>query len=74
MNLLFFYSVYFLFFKADSSHWLHRDIRSLFLKSTPDNPIFGHTVERIWTILFKCSKPDLYDRCQRRECACYDKS
>ncbi|CAF0955628.1 unnamed protein product [Adineta ricciae] len=59
---------------ANNSHWLHRDIRSLFFKSTPDNPIFGHTVERSWTILFKCYQPDLYERCQRRECACFDES
>ncbi|CAF4254460.1 unnamed protein product, partial [Rotaria sp. Silwood2] len=59
---------------ANSSHWLHRDLRSFFFKSTPDNPIFGHTVERIWTILFKCYKPDLYDRCTRRQCACFDES
>ncbi|CAF1103445.1 unnamed protein product [Rotaria magnacalcarata] len=59
---------------ANSSHWLHRDLRSIFYKSTPDNPIFGHTVERIWTILFKCFKTDLYDRCKRRECACFDES
>ncbi|CAF0894281.1 unnamed protein product [Adineta steineri] len=59
---------------ANSSHWLHRDLRSLFFKSTPDNPIFGHTVERTWTVLFKCSKPDLHDRCERRECACFDES
>ncbi|CAF1070646.1 unnamed protein product [Rotaria sp. Silwood1] len=59
---------------ANSSHWLHRDLRSLFFKSTPDNPIFGHTVERLWTILFKCYKSDLYDRCRRRQCACFDES
>ncbi|CAF1093126.1 unnamed protein product [Rotaria sordida] len=59
---------------ANSSHWLHRDLRSLIFKSTPDNPIFGHVVERIWTILFKCFKSDLHDRCRRRECACFDES
>ncbi len=65
------YNIHYL--QADQTHWIHNDSRSEnFVKSTPQNPKFGHVVERIWTTLFNCTKPDLIDRCLRNECACFD--
>ncbi len=45
---------------APEGHWIHREQEPAALKealkgSSPDNPLFGHTVERIWPTLFKCS-------------------
>ena len=60
-------------FQANQTHWLHDDPRAMhFVQSTPDNPNFGHLVERLWTTLFRCTQPDLLQRCERRECACFD--
>ena len=60
-------------FQANQTHWLHNDPRSMrFVHSTVDNPNFGHIVERLWTTLFNCAKTDLLERCERRECACFD--
>ncbi len=45
---------------APEGHWIHREKEPAGLKkalgeSMPDNPLFGHTVERIWPTLFDCS-------------------
>ena len=77
VDTFYFYEFYLLLLyliKTNSLHWLHCDLRSLIFKSTPDNLVFGHAVERIWTILFNCFKPDLYDRCRKKECACFDEA
>ncbi len=59
--------------QANQTHWIHSDRRTpKFVKSTPENPMFGHVVERIWTALFNCTTPDLRERCLRNECACFD--
>ncbi|CAF0916426.1 unnamed protein product [Adineta ricciae] len=57
---------------ADSTHWIHTDRRSPVSKSIPSNPFFGHIVERLWTVLFNCSKSDLINKCNRDVCACFD--
>lgn len=61
-------------FQMNETHWLHDDPRSVHFvqKSTPEDPNFGHLLERFWTMLFRCTTPDLVDRCNRRECACFD--
>ena len=45
---------------APEGHWIHQQQEPAALKkalgeSLPDNPFFGHTVERIWPTLFNCS-------------------
>ena len=44
---------------APADHWIHQeqepaDIKKALGGSRPDNPLFGHTVERIWPMLFDC--------------------
>ena len=46
---------------APEGHWIHQeqepaDLKQALGESLPDNPLFGHTVERIWPTLFNCSK------------------
>lgn len=45
---------------APEGHWIHQEQEPAGLKKTlgeslPDNPLFGHTVERLWPTLFNCS-------------------
>lgn len=45
---------------APEGHWIHQEEEPAGLKeamgeSVPENPLFGHTVERIWPTLFNCS-------------------
>ena len=45
---------------APKGHWIHQEqeptaLREALGESVPDNPLFGHTVERIWPTLFNCS-------------------
>lgn len=46
---------------APEGHWIHEEKEPAGLKenmggeSVPENPLFGHTVERIWPTLFNCS-------------------
>ena len=47
---------------APQEHWLHKEEEPVFIReqympegSTPDNPLFGHTVERSWSMIFECS-------------------
>lgn len=45
---------------APEGHWIHQEQEPASLlrrlgDSQPDNPLFGHTVERIWPMLFNCS-------------------
>ena len=50
---------------APAGHWIHAETQPDFIKagympggSVPDNPLFGHTVERSWSMIFSCSYPD----------------
>jgi hypothetical protein len=56
--------------KANSTHWIHQDKKTF--RSTPEDPIFGHVVERFWTVLFNCSNPKLAAQCRQKKCACFD--
>lgn len=70
--------------ESDMEHWIHSDSRSSKFKlDQPDNPVFGHTLERSWMIMFKCANPILATTCpkldQRRgagdaddSCQCLD--
>lgn len=47
---------------ASEDHWLHSEPEPKWFekekgKSTPDNPKFGHTLERLWHVIFNCSNP-----------------
>lgn len=47
---------------APEDHWLHTEPEPEWFekekgKSTPDNPKFGHTLERLWHVIFNCSDP-----------------
>lgn len=70
--------------ESDSDHWIHEDSRMDRFNDKPDNPYFGHTLERSWMILFQCADPRLSITCPkldtRREpgdtdekCQCIDK-
>lgn len=56
---------------APERHWIHRQkepstLRKTFGKSLPENPLFGHTVERIWPTLFNCSNEPEMQGCMGR--------
>ena len=47
---------------APEDHWLHSEPEPKWFekdkgKSTPDDPKFGHTLERLWHVIFNCSNP-----------------
>ena len=47
---------------APEDHWLHSEPEPNWFdkdkgKSTPDDPKFGHTLERLWHVIFNCSNP-----------------
>ena len=47
---------------APQDHWLHTEPEPKWFekekgKSTSDNPKFGHTLERLWHVIFNCSDP-----------------
>ena len=47
---------------APQDHWLHTEPEPKWFekdkgKSTPDDPKFGHTLERLWHVIFNCSDP-----------------
>ena len=53
---------------APLGHWIHNEKQPDFIKdaymhgsSTPSNPLFGHTIERSWGIVFKCSFREDYE-------------
>ena len=52
---------------APEDHWIHAEPKPQWFekekgKSTPSNPKFGHTLERLWHILFNCTDPaDMID-------------
>lgn len=53
---------------APEDHWIHREQQPAEIKknmgeSAPDNPLFGHTVERIWPTLFNCSNEPEMEGC-----------
>ena len=50
---------------APADHWVHDETQPDFIKqgympggSTPSNPLFGHTLERSWPMIFSCSFPE----------------
>ncbi|KAG8527412.1 uncharacterized protein KY384_007564 [Bacidia gigantensis] len=50
---------------APKDHWIHEETQPDFIKeeymegeSTPDNPLFGHTLERSWNMIFNCAFPN----------------
>ena len=66
---------------APKEHWVHDEQQPDFIKeqymhgnSTPDNPLFGHTLERSWSMIFECSFPDSVGEaaCNREKCHCLD--
>lgn len=70
--------------ESDKDHWIHEDSKMDRFNDRPDNPYFGHTLERSWMILFQCSDPGLSSSCPvlntRRQpgdtdetCQCIDK-
>ena len=47
---------------APEHHWLHSEPEPKWFekdkgKSIPDDPKFGHTLERLWHVIFNCSNP-----------------
>ena len=38
---------------APQSHWIHKMHNDAYFKS-PENPMFGHVVERAWSLAFTC--------------------
>ena len=53
---------------APEGHWIHEQeepaaLKEALGKSMPDNPLFGHTVERIWPTLFNCSNEPEMEGC-----------
>ena len=61
----------------DMSHFVHDDNpEDVTSTQTPDDPLFGHTLERAWMIIFGCNDLRLHHECDRfysgTRCACYD--
>ena len=57
---------------ADADHWIHRETPMRFFanrfgKSTPSNPLFGHTLERLWHVIFNCADINNVEGCDVRE-------
>ena len=53
---------------APADHWIHQEqepagIKASLGESRPDNPLFGHTIERIWPTLFNCSNEPEMEGC-----------
>jgi hypothetical protein len=45
------------------------------LKNTPTDPLFGHVIERSWSIIFNCTDVALAKTCAtgyNGMCQCYD--
>ena len=74
---------------APKEHWLHRQAEPAWVlerhmkasagKSTPENPLFAHTLERSWSMLFNCALGVSLARnegregvCNKAECWCRD--
>jgi hypothetical protein len=49
--------------ESDEEHWIHADSKADSFVDKPDNPFFGHTLERSWMTLFHCSDPKLAVTC-----------
>lgn len=49
--------------ESDEDHWIHADSKADSFVDKPDNPFFGHTLERSWMTLFHCSDPKLAVTC-----------
>ena len=53
---------------APEDHWVHAEELPRWFeekkgKSVPDNPKFGHTLERLWHTLFACDTADVVEDC-----------
>ena len=56
---------------APQDHWIHSEPKPKWFekekgKSTPSNPKFGHTLERLWHTIFDCSEPADMTDCDLR--------
>lgn len=67
---------------APEEHWLHEYHDANEFKK-PDNPLFGHALERAWTLVFNCYEVwrignclrcdnDGFEGCTKDDCQCYD--
>ena len=57
----------------------HNDMTTSITSKTPENPMFGHTLERSWMVIFGCNDvemavecPDLDVQSVAAQCACLD--
>ena len=67
---------------VNMSHFIHDDYPSdiwFDAPKAPDNPLFGHTVERSWLFIFGCNDMAIARDCESLDkhpetarCACYD--
>ena len=68
---------------APKDHWVHeveepQFIRNIYMPegSTPDNPLFGHTLERSWNMIFECAFEDRVPlelgKVNQQEANCWD--
>lgn len=53
---------------APEDHWIHAEKQPKWFEkkkgqSTPSNPKFGHTLERLWHTLFACDSADVVEDC-----------
>ena len=48
---------------AEMDHWIHKDPKPDGFPDSPNSPYFGHTLERIWLVLFHCESTKLTDTC-----------
>jgi hypothetical protein len=68
---------------APTTHWIH-DVHNDTYYKRPDNPMFGHVLERVWSVAFDCFESWRTDNCYRCDeengmqdcgqdaCQCYD--
>ena len=57
---------------AGPHHWVHRErpmrfFAKRFGHSTPSNPLFGHTLERLWHVIFGCADTNQVEGCDVQE-------
>jgi len=49
--------------ESGPGHWIHDDPRQGFFNDSPDEPYFGHTLERAWMTVFGCWDTRLAETC-----------
>ncbi|KAJ3098382.1 hypothetical protein HK100_005112 [Physocladia obscura] len=54
---------------------IHKDtmfswFQQQYKKSTASNPVFGHSVERAWGLIFGCAGAELHEICMKSDSAC----